>query len=1029
MLRLLIKKMYLCTIILACILTASVAKGQNPVVKVDFNQSGRQIAEVNEPGYTPWVVKSQLADTLKIDSITVILTKVGDSGTHLQTDWYKAGIQAPNYARLVDDGVTVTSGNGGGQIEMRIKGLPTGIHTLLTYHNTVQSPTVGPFSPINISVNGVLTVKDLLPTNRVLKTSDARSAYLILNAQADSDVVILFAADTSGTDKVKNVIINGFELNTSNVVEQANTIFPLDRDEHVEAPAGSIKMIWSKGRDAIFHNLYLGTDSASVSNADTTSSFYIGNKILTDTTYQIRNLKSLLTYYWRVDEVTPDGTVKGNIWKFRRAQLAFPDAEGHGKYARGGRGGVVVEVTNLNDSGPGSLREAVTKDIGPRTIVFNVSGIIQLKSRLILNSNYVTVAGQTAPGKGICIRSAPFGALGNDVVVRFMRVRLGGGTTYDGMGLTGANYSILDHCSISWTIDEAFSSRGAKNITLQRTLISEALNVAGHQNYPVGTAHGYAATIGGDIGTFHHNLLAHCEGRNWSLGGGLDGNGYYAGRLDIVNNVVYNWENRTTDGGAKEVNFVNNYYKPGASSRLFYALNMNHEGTGKGMQRAYFAGNVMPGHFNETTENTGRRSLYSNGDTSSYQTFVSAPFFPSDVTTQTATNGYKMVLSNVGANMPVLDDHDIRMVNETLNGTYSVVGSVSGLPGLPDNQADAGGYENYPALTRASNWDSDHDGLPDWWETLKGLNPNSPAGNFSDANADPDGDGYTNLDDYLEWMATPHYNSPDNSAIAINLKTLAKGYNLKPSFMVSNVVNGNVTIDTSGLVTFTPPIIGGLSSLKFTVTDTQGDTMTRTINIVSGVPDSTFTALTVKLLAFNATRKDKEQVLINWQTVQEINNGLFEIQRKIASDIAFKTIGSVASKAVNGNGSQQLNYSFIDANSTTDDTYYRLQQRDKVGNISFSETKKVKGIQDVNTSIKIWPSPNNGHFSVLVSGMKQSTGQLKIFNITGKCIWSQSIENNKVINVDLSGQGIHVVKVFNQDGTIVQEKGNVLILR
>ena len=135
----------------------------------------------------------------------------------------------------------------------------------------------------------------------------------------------------------------------------------------------------------------------------------------------------------------------------------------------------------------------------------------------------------------------------------------------DGMGMASGNNSIFDHCSISWTIDEAFSSRSGLNITLQRTLISEALNEAGHKNYPAGTQHGYAASIGGEIGSFHHNLLAHCAGRNWSLAGGLThGTTTYAGRLDIRNNVVYNWRNRTTDGGAHEVNFVNNYYKPGA---------------------------------------------------------------------------------------------------------------------------------------------------------------------------------------------------------------------------------------------------------------------------------------------------------------------------------------------------------------------------------------------------------------------------------------------------------------------------------
>src|SRR5699024_5602967 len=255
---------------------------------------------------------------------------------------------------------------------------------------------------------------------------------------------------------------------------------------------------------------------------------------------------------------------------------------------------------------------------------------------------------------------------------------------YGGMGLTGCNYSIIDHCSISWTMDEAFSSRGARNITLQRTLISEALNVAGHDKYPPGTAHGYAASIGGNIGSFHHNLLADCYGRNWSMAGGLDANAFYAGRLDIRNNVVYNWGTRATDGGANEVNFVNNYYKPGPGTKFFYALSAQHEGAGKGMQRYYFKGNVMPGVFNEENEKRGRKS---SGHEVDYNTFVDHPFFAPHVIMQTAENGYKNVLSDVGCNMPVLDNHDIRIINETLNDTTSVVGSVSGLPGFPDNQA------------------------------------------------------------------------------------------------------------------------------------------------------------------------------------------------------------------------------------------------------------------------------------------------------------------------------------------------------
>src|SRR5262245_54412031 len=258
----------------------------------------------------------------------------------------------------------------------------------------------------------------------------------------------------------------------------------------------------------------------------------------------------------RADELksNPAGSIR---------MLAFPTAEGYGRFAAGGRGGRVIEVTNLNDSGPGSLRAAVEAS-GPRTVVFNVSGLITLESRLIIRSTNsdLTIAGQTSPGKGICVRKYNVGMLGaHDVVVRYLRVRPGNisGTTLDGMGMASSDNCIIDHCSISWTIDEAFSSRGAKNITLQRTLISESLNPTGH---------GFAGSIGGDVGSFHHSLLANNAGRNWSLAGAVDTMNRHAGRLDVRNMVVYNWGHRTTDGGAREVNFVNNYYKPGPASDI-----------------------------------------------------------------------------------------------------------------------------------------------------------------------------------------------------------------------------------------------------------------------------------------------------------------------------------------------------------------------------------------------------------------------------------------------------------------------------
>ena len=436
---------------------------------------------------------------------------------------------------------------------------------------------------------------------------------------------------------------------------------------------------------------------------------------------------------------------------FAAAQLAFPTAEGYGRFAQGGRGGRVIHVTNLNDSGPGSFREAVETE-GPRTIVFDVSGLITLESKLVVRKGHsnLTIAGQTAPGKGICLRKYNFGMLGaTNVIIRYVRVRPGNisGTTLDGMGMASCDNCIIDHCSISWTLDEAFSSRGARNITLQRTLISEALNEAGHKKYPAGTQHGYAASIGGDIGSFHHNLLAHCAGRNWSLAGGLSKpNNEYAGRLDIRNNVVFNWSKRATDGGAHEVNFVNNYYKPGPATKFFYALNAQYGGF-PGSQRYYFAGNVMPGHFDLNNQTAGRTATTERGGRlpTDYSPWSDTPFFESHIRTHTAHESYTNVLANVGCNFPALDEHDTRVITEVRNGTTQFKGSKTGLAGLPDSQDDVGGWENYPEVKRPVDWDTDRDGMPDDWEKQHALNPTDA----SDGNKDLNGDGYTNLEKYL----------------------------------------------------------------------------------------------------------------------------------------------------------------------------------------------------------------------------------------------------------------------------------------
>ncbi|MCA9031924.1 MAG: hypothetical protein KDA66_14010 [Planctomycetaceae bacterium] len=432
-----------------------------------------------------------------------------------------------------------------------------------------------------------------------------------------------------------------------------------------------------------------------------------------------------------------------------RTQLAFATAEGYGRFAIGGRGGRVMHVTNLDDSGPGSLRAAVEAE-GPRTVVFDVSGLITLESPLVVRNPFLTVAGQTAPGNGVCLRKYNFGLYATqDVIIRYVRVRPGNisGKTLDGMGMAYSDHCIIDHCSISWTIDEAFSSRGAKNITLQRTLISEALNAAGHRKYPEGTEHGYAASIGGMVGSFHHNLLAHCAGRNWSMAGGLDRNKRHTGWLDIRNNVVFNWKDRTTDGGAERVQFVNNYYLPGPATRKLHAIRPELEWVHLyGPQRYYISGNVVQGHTNSNDPLAG---FHPWPDTPLEDYISTEPFFDPHVQTQTAAAAFADVLPNVGCNVPALDEHDRRVLEEVKTGTCQFKGSKTGIPGLPDSQDDVGGWDDYPVVHRPANWDTDRDGIPNEWELAHGLDPTNPA----DGNLDRNQDGYTNLEEYLGNLA------------------------------------------------------------------------------------------------------------------------------------------------------------------------------------------------------------------------------------------------------------------------------------
>ena len=583
--------------------------------------------------------------------------------------------------------------------------------------------------------------------------------------------------------------------------------------------------------------------------APTSASALAEVAVTTEPRHTISGLDNHTTYYWRVDEEDADGQLhQGETWNFRPRHLAFPGAEGYGRFATGGRDGSVYHVTSLDDDpdnpAPGTLRYGITRVSGPRTIVFDVGGTIHLKARLVCADPYVTIAGQTAPGQGILLRGSALG-IGNEGIARFLRLHLGGGDdwdgkspnphTSDGIGAAGANHTIIDHCSIAWTIDEAFSSRNAKNITLQRTLISEALNYCGHSHYAEEGSlvnHGYAATIGagqaeGTVGSFHHNLLAHNEGRNWSISGGLDGGGYYDGHHDIFNNVVYNWGSRASDGGTHQLNFVANYYKKGPATTQNMLLRHQFEGTGKGSQAAYVSGNIREetsGRLTTDKEGTTYTYSLSGGQTLDWEPWAKAPFFPSYATIETAEAAFKNVLSDVGCNQPALSNHDQRMVTETRDRTTSTTGHYTKKKGLIDRESDAEGFEglNITEARREAGWDTDLDGIPNWFETLVGSDPQ-----VANHNGDADGDGYTDLEDYLNWLAAPHYEIAEPTDVALD--HLFAGYKA-PTYALGTTPEGVSATLNGNMLTVAPSTTAPtLFTLEVTATE-GGISLTRELH-------------------------------------------------------------------------------------------------------------------------------------------------------------------------------------------------------
>jgi pectate lyase len=419
--------------------------------------------------------------------------------------------------------------------------------------------------------------------------------------------------------------------------------------------------------------------------------------------------------------------------------IAFPGAEGYGKFATGGRGGKVIYVTNLNDTGKGSLRAAL-KDSVPRTIVFKVSGTIFLTKALEIKKGNVTIAGQTAPGDGICIAGYSFKIEADNVIIRFMRFRLGDINSVEGdaFGGIGCKNLMIDHCSTSWSTDECASFYKNQSTTLQWCIISESLYKSIHKK----GSHGFGGIWGGIDVTFHHNLIAHNTSRNPRFNGTRLGQ-TLTDKVDYRNNVIYNWGYNSAYGGESgQYNMVANYYKAGPATAKKKANRIVQISSEDNLDYGvfYVADNYVEGNPIVSSDNWNG-GVDTEGDVTKVKALVPFPFEP--INQQKAEEAYQSILKLVGASL-ARDSVDMRVVEEVKTGTAKFGATFDGGgKGIIDSQKDVGGWPELKSLPAPI--DTDNDGMPDDWEKANNLNPVEP----SDGNIVPQGSNYTNLELYL----------------------------------------------------------------------------------------------------------------------------------------------------------------------------------------------------------------------------------------------------------------------------------------
>lgn len=755
-------------------LRPNAADAASPRLTVDLNKNDGRAASYARNAEN-WIIDGETSASTEIGGLTFTLSTPSEGGVLTAHNNKKLQKQSGIYPYLTMDGVTVETAENGA-LQLEITGLSAGTHTLKTWHSACQSGASA--GTLRLSVNGRTAAEGVACPVNVNDEDDAGIAFLRFEAAEGEAVTVLIEPEDGSS-----VWLNGFELDGGDPFAGISRITPAHMDYHHDAEEG---LSWTAGSDAVSHDVYFGTDEAAVYGADTNSPEFMGNQ--TGTTYALdTELSALPTYYWRVDTIDSEGNVhKGSVNAFRLNRLAFPTAEGYGRFAAGGRGGQVIHVTSLNDdvNEEGTLRWALENEIWQtedwmgvsRIVVFDVGGVIALKDDLCIpaKGGSVYVAGQTAPGDGITLINYGFGAMGaNDVIIRDVRLRVGdtNGMNTGGMALSNCDHSIIDHCSMSWATDECFTSRGAKNITFQWNIVAEPVHYAVYYEEPDSIDLGcFAASVGGYTGSYHHNLLMHCTGRSWGLAGAMEQDAVtYGGQADIRNNVVYNWFERTTDGGARRVNFVNNYYKAGPASKTdmhLVSVDGNELST-YDMQMLYADGNMMVDTDGtvllaaEADEWESGKAVCGEKNATEADIRSDEPFFPSYVDTETAAEAYESVLSHVGAGGTTGRDYiDSLYIDEVINSSYTYICDKCQVPGMRCGYHEGAG--DYPTaetflhstdgMTNAEN-DTDRDGMPNVWEEAHGLNPDDPT---DGAIVSLSAEDYTNVEMYLnELMGDP----------------------------------------------------------------------------------------------------------------------------------------------------------------------------------------------------------------------------------------------------------------------------------